>query len=226
MPHTVYERRAHQHQFPSTQLEAVSPAFPHSFHHYRPAMPPWQRRRLGEREQARPLSWQFVPSCGASMLRDRLYGRQRLGMFCHQLCTHKIAYFGASNKAWVLSEHSWYLYRATLRSLLELDHIPSVVRIPTHFFPHNCFCCQEDDPPPPPFSISSHFFAGKAGPAQRIGSDYWRVSHLSSAITVSPMRTAAVPTAQLSMMAVSWGRTSRPPFRPHCDCAHHGGPSI
>ena len=170
-----------------------------------------QQRRLEKGKQVRPLSWQSVLGRAASVPRDRSYGRKRLGEFRHQLRTHKIAYFGASHKAWVLSEHSWYLYRATLRSLLELNHLPSVVRILTHFLPHNCFRCQGDDPPPP-FQYISAVFAGKAGPAQRIGSGYQRVSCLSSAVTASPMRTAAVPTAQMSMAAVSLGRTSSSPF--------------
>ena len=54
-----------------------------------------------------------------------------------------------------------------------------------------------------PFSISPQFFAGEAGPARRIGSGYRRVCHLSSTVTESPMRTAAVPTARTLMAAVS-----------------------
>jgi hypothetical protein len=54
-----------------------------------------------------------------------------------------------------------------------------------------------------PFRISPQFFAGEAGPARRIGSGYRRVCHLSSTVTESPMRTAAVPTARTLMAAVS-----------------------
>ena len=202
---------ARHHQFPSIQLEAVSPAFPRSYHHFRPTMPPWQQRSLKEREPARLLSWLSVPRCAASMTADGSYGRQHLVKFRHQLRTHEIAYFGASHNAWVLSRYSSHFYRATLRSLLELDHAPWLVRIPTHFLPHNCFRCQ-GDALPPPFNISLQFFTGKAGLARRIGSGYRRVSHLLSAITASSMRTAAVPTAWTSMVAVSWGRTSRSTF--------------
>ena len=184
-------------------------------------MPPWQQCRLREREPAHPLSWLSIPRRVASMTADGLYGRQRLVDLRHQLHTHKIAYFGASHKAWVISRHSRHFYRATLHSLLELDHVPWLVRVPMNHLPHDCFHCQGVALPPPPFSISLQSLAGKAGPAWRIESGYQRVSLLSIVMTASLMRTAAVPKTGRQWRLCCRGGRVGPPFRPNQGCVHH-----
>ena len=99
------------------------------------------------------LSWEHVPARGTSLCAiEKDLERKRLEKFCYHLRFHNIPYFKKSYRVFVRGLHSRQFFSTSLGSLLSLDYVLRMVRIPTKWIPHKCIHCpwvdnQFNEPP-------------------------------------------------------------------------------
>jgi hypothetical protein len=101
-------------------------------------------------------SWLSVQRCWATFNQDYIFqDRLYLEDFHWHMGVHHIPYWGSSYKVFVLGNHSRQFITLSLRSLLSLDHIPRIVRIPVPAsrLSHECIFCGDTDGIHPPFEI-------------------------------------------------------------------------